>query len=370
MDGTPVRAAVLRSVGAPLEVDELLLDAPHAGEVLVRMLASGICHSDLHRASGDWGPIEPVVLGHEGAGVVEAVGEDVDPALAGRMVALSWRYPCRRCPACAAGQPFRCTRSTSDRDVMEDGTTRLRTRAGEPVLAYLSIGTFAEREVVPAAAAVPMPDGVPPEVAALIGCCVATGVCSVTNAAAMPEGAPAVVIGLGGVGLSALMAAARLRPAVLIAADPDVRRLRVAGELGATETVEIGSVDTAATRIRDLLGEDAAFLFEASGHPQGAELALAAAPRGATVVLIGMPPHGRHVSVEITPFVDQAQTLVGSNYGRSVPEVDFPRIARWYLEGGLPLDRLVEARVGLDDVNDGLDALRRGQGLRRVILFE
>jgi S-(hydroxymethyl)glutathione dehydrogenase/alcohol dehydrogenase len=333
------------------------------------MLASGICHSDLHRASGDWGPVEPVVLGHEGAGVVEAIGPGVDPALLGRTVALNWRYPCGHCAACADGETFRCTGSASDRNLQADGTTRLRTPAGEPILAYLSIGTFAEREVVPAAAAVPLPETVPPEVIALIGCCVATGVCSVTNAAAMPEGATAVVVGLGGVGMSALMGAARLAPTTLVAVDTDPRRLRVAGELGATELIEARSLDETVARVARAVGDDPAYLFEASGHPQGVEVVLAAAPRGATIVLIGMPPLGERASFEITPFVDRAQRIVGANYGRSVPDVDFPRIAGWYLDGSLPLDRLVEARVSLDDVNDGLDALRRGDGLRRVIVF-
>jgi S-(hydroxymethyl)glutathione dehydrogenase/alcohol dehydrogenase len=202
-----VRAAVLEACGQPPRIEELVLDAPAAGEVLVRLEASGVCHSDLHQADGDWGETGPMVLGHEGCGVVTVIGPGVDPALRGRRVVLNWFAPCLTCGSCQAGRQRECTGTTALSSRLPDGTSRLRRRDGTEVLPFLGLGTFAEAAVVPAVAAVPIDQDIDPAAAALIGCCVSTGVGAVLKTASVPAGASVVVYGLGGVGLSIVMGA-------------------------------------------------------------------------------------------------------------------------------------------------------------------
>jgi S-(hydroxymethyl)glutathione dehydrogenase/alcohol dehydrogenase len=365
-----MRAAVLPAPGRPLEILELSLDPPRGGEVEVRMLASGVCHSDVHRADGDWGPVPPTVLGHEGTGVVEAVGEDVEGLEPGRRVALSWFAACRRCAACGAGRPWECSGTTANDHVQLDGTTRLHAADGSDVLAYLSIGTFAEREVVPAAAAIPIPEEVPPEVAALIGCCVATGVGAVLNTARVHTGASVLVVGLGGVGLSAVMGAALAGASPIVAVDRNPEKLRLASLAGATECV-LGTEDMDETlrTIHASTGGGPSFAFETAGLASTAELCLRSLAVGGTAVLVGLPPFGARASIELFPFVDGSRRVVGSNYGWSVPERDFPLLAEHYLAGRLPLDLLVEERITLDDVQQAMDSLRRGEGMRRIVVF-
>ena len=197
-----IRAAVFRDPAVPVRTETLALAEPRAGEVRVRMTASGVCHSDLHVRDGDWPRPGPVAMGHEGAGVVEALGPGVTTLRIGQPVALSWLVPCGTCRACRAGLPWACPSSPSFGHRMADGTTVLEADGGEAVLSYCGIGTMAEATVVPVAAAIPLPLGIDPGVAALIGCCVSTGVGAVTKTAAVPAGASVAVIGLGGVGLS------------------------------------------------------------------------------------------------------------------------------------------------------------------------
>src|SRR5215210_3730275 len=238
--GEGMRAAVIERPGTPVRIEDLRVDDPREGEVRVRMLASGVCHSDLHVRDGDWERPGPIVLGHEGAGVVESVGPGVSSPRVGDLVALTWYAPCLRCAACQTGRQWGCSDSPSVRHRMADGTTRLHRDDGADVLAYLSIGTFAETQVVPATAAIPMPDGTPPEVAALIGCCVSTGVGAVTKTAGVEPGSSVVVFGLGGVGLSVVMGAVLAGAARIVAVDRDAAKLEVARDLGATHCVQAG----------------------------------------------------------------------------------------------------------------------------------
>jgi len=366
-----MRAAVLHAAGRPLEVLDLELDPPRQGEVEVRMLASGVCHSDVHRADGDWGPVRPTVLGHEGAGVIEAVGEGVEGLEPGQRVVLSWFPSCRRCSACKAGRTWECSGSSANDHLQPDGTTRLHTADGRDVLAYLSIGTFAEREVVSAAAAVPVPDAVPPELAALIGCCVATGVGAVRNTAQVPTGVSVAVIGLGGVGLSAVMGAALAGASPIVAVDRDPVKLQLASRAGATESVLATSDEEQTLRsILEATGGGPAFAFETAGLASTAELCLRSLPIGGPGGLVGLPPIGDRASLELFGFVDGSRRILGSNYGWSIPERDFPLLAGHYLAGRLPIDLLVEERIALEDLERAMDSLRRGEGARRVILFD
>lgn len=366
-----MRAAVLQEAGRPVRVEELVLDLPRNGEVLVRIAASGVCHSDLHVRDGDWPRPGPIVLGHEGAGFVEAVGSGVDPALVGRLVALTWYYPCLRCRNCQAGRQWICTDSGSLGHGMPDGTTRARRADGAEVRVYLGIGTMAERQVVPVEAVVPMPDRIAPEVAALIGCCVSTGVAAVTKTAAVPAGATVAVWGLGGVGLSVVMGAVLAGASRIVAVDRVPAKLERATELGATATVLAGEdADATVGRVRDEAGHGGPdFAFEAIGLPATVEQAIASLPLGGTAVLVGLTPFGVRGSFDAFSFVDGARKILGSNYGSAVAAVDFPRYAELHLAGRLPIDRLIDRRLDLAELEDAFDDMRRGRHVRQVVVF-
>jgi S-(hydroxymethyl)glutathione dehydrogenase/alcohol dehydrogenase len=241
------------------------------------------------------------------------------------------------------------------------------------VLAYLSIGTFAERQVVPASAVVPMPDGVPPEVAALIGCGVSTGVGAVIKTAEVPAGSTVAVIGLGGVGLSCVMGAVLAGARRIVAVDVSRPKLDLAGQLGATHPVQSdrANPDGTVDAIRAAAGDGGPdFVFEAIGTPATIGQAIAALPPGGTAVLVGLTRFGEQASFEAFPFVDGGRRILGSNYGSAVAAVDFPRYADAFLAGRLPIDRLIDRRLPLDDLEDAFDRLRAGQAARQVVLFD
>ena len=367
---TTTRAAVLRTAGKPATIEELAVAEPRAGEVRVRILASGVCHSDLHVRDGDWPRPTPIAMGHEGAGVVEAVGPGVRSLSIGQPVALSWLVPCGVCRACVAGRPWACPDSPSFRHRMPDGTTVLTDRDGSSVLSYCGIGTMAGATVVHEAAAIALPDGVDPAVGALIGCCVTTGVGAVLKTAEVPAGASVAVIGLGGVGLSCVMGAVLAGAARIVAIDRVAAKLDVARTLGATDAL-LATDDRAATvdALRDLTGGGPDFVFEAIGRQATVELAIEALPLGGTAVLVGMTPLETRASFAVYPFVDGSRRILGSNYGFADPAIDFPRYAALALEGRLPIERLVDRRLGLDELEDAFAAMRRGEHIRQVIVF-
>jgi S-(hydroxymethyl)glutathione dehydrogenase/alcohol dehydrogenase len=366
-----IRAVILEAPGSPTHVETLALRDPGPGEVRVRLAASGVCHSDLHVRDAEWERPGPIVLGHEGSGWVEAVGPGVERPRVGDFVALSWYYPCLSCRHCQGGRQWLCEGSGSLQHRLPDGSTALKRADGTDVSSYLAIGTFAEATVTAATAAIPLPHDVPAEVAALIGCCVSTGVGAVVKTAAVPTGASVCVIGLGGVGLSAVMGAALAGASPIVAVDRVASKLDTARSLGATHTVLAGD-DPAETReaIRAVTSGGPEFCVEAIGLRSTAELAIDVLPTGGTAVLAGMTPFGVRASFEVFPFVDGARRILGSNYGASVAAVDFPSYAQLYLGGRLPIDKLVSHRIGLDDVESAFEALRRGTALRQVITFD
>lgn len=371
---TTVRAAVLEAVGEPAVVTELELIEPREGEVRVRMLASGVCHSDLHVRDGEWDRPTPIVMGHEGAGVVEAVGPGVESPRVGELVALSWLVPCGVCRSCRRGHPWACPDSPSYRHALLDGTapfhrsTSAAAGAGSPVRAYCAIATMSSHAVVPAAAAIPIPPETDPAVAALIGCCVTTGVGAVLKTAAVEPGRTVAVIGLGGVGLSCVMGAAVAGASRIVAIDRVAAKLDVARAVGATDTI-LADADAAATSraLADLTDGGPDYVFEAIGRVDTAELAIAALPVGGTAVLVGMTPLGARAGFDVYPFVDGSRRILGSNYGFAEPAIDFPRYAQWALDGRLPIDRLIDRRIGLDDLEDAFGAMRAGAYTRQVI---
>ncbi len=368
-----IQAAVINAAGQRTSIETLRLDDPRPGEVLVRMTSAGVCHSDLHVRDGDWVRPGPIVMGHEGAGVIEAVGAGLDPSVVGRPAALSWYAPCLRCRNCQLGRQWLCTGSPSLRHAQADGTTRLSRADGSPVLAYLSIGTMSTAQVVPASAVIPMPDDVPPEVAALIGCGVSTGVGAVLKTAEVPFGSTVAVIGLGGVGLSCVMGAVLAGARRIVAVDVSRAKIDLAGQLGATHWIQSDPADPAATvaGIREAAGDGGPdYVFEAIGLPQTIAQSIAALPPGGTAVLVGLTKFGQVAAFEPFPFVDGGRRILGSNYGSAVAAVDFPRYAEAYLAGRLPIDRLIDRRLPLGELEDAFNRLRAGEAARQMVMFD
>jgi S-(hydroxymethyl)glutathione dehydrogenase/alcohol dehydrogenase len=370
-----IRGAVFRGPRLPLAPEELRLDPPGRGEVLVRMVASGVCGSDLHVVDGDWDRPAGLVLGHEGAGIVEALGPGVperpDGAAitrpgwrVGDLVVLAWTAPCGRCAPCGRGEAWLCVSPEGGGHRLDPASVRVRRADGGALGVYSGVGTHATAQVVAAAAAIPIDPATPHDVAALIGCAVTTGVGAVRSTARVSAGETAVVVGLGGVGLAALMAALDAG-ALVIGVDPEPAKRALALELGAADA--IAPEDLA--RLRDRPGGGPDQVLECVGLAATAEAAVELVRPGGTVTLVGMTPQGVRAGIDVYRFVEDGKRLLGSNYGSAVPARDFPAIAADVVAGRLPLGRLVTGHIGLDDLDDALDAMRRRDGARRVVLF-
>lgn len=363
------RAAVLFEVGQPLRIEELELVPPRPGEVLVRMQAAGICRSDWHVCTGDTPHPLPCALGHEGAGIVEAVGAGVTSLEPGMSVILSWAPMCGACFFCRKGKPALCETYTPTiwKGTMPDGRTRFRWK-GAPVYHYCGLGCFSDYVVVPAGACVPMAPPLPPAIAALIGCAAATGVGAVLNTARVAAGCSAAVFGAGGIGLSALMALGIAGADPIIAVDTEARRERDALALGASHFLAGGSRATAA--IRELTrGRGVDYAFDATGVPAVQEQCLEAVRPGGTAVLAGLAPVGSTTNLPGAVITRQEKTVTGSYYGSCVPERDFARIAGLYSDGGLDLDRLLTRTYPLREVNRAYADLASGLLARGAIVF-
>jgi S-(hydroxymethyl)glutathione dehydrogenase/alcohol dehydrogenase len=360
-------AAVLFEPRRPLSVEDLVIEPPRAGEVLVRVEAAGCCHSDAHYMAGDLTCPLPVVLGHEGAGVVEDIGEDVESVSIGDRVCFLWRPRCGVCRFCIVGRPQLCVKGRLQASTggLLDGTTRwsLGDRA---VHHFLGVSCFAERCVVSERSVVAIPVGVSAEVAAVAGCAVITGVGAVTRAISPVAGESLVVVGCGGVGLSAVMGASAsgLHPIIAVDRNPAARSL--AEELGATSTVGAGE-DTAAV-LRSLLPGGADWAVDAVGGPATLRLAFTCLRPGGTAVGVGLAPTGAVCDLPINELVQQEKRLVGSLYGSSNALVDLPRLFALHQAGVLPIDRLIRARHRLEDVNLAYESLRDGAVGRSVLL--
>lgn len=360
------RGLVFGGAGRPLQIENLVLDAPRRDEVLVRMVASGVCHSDLHVVDGEWERPSNVVLGHEGAAVVEALGPDVPEGLTeGDQVVLAWTAPCGRCAACARRQPWLCVRPRGSGHRLREEDVRLRRADGTPIGVYSGIGTFGERQVVAHAAAIPIDAATPPEIAALIGCAVTTGIGAVLNTAEVKPGESVVIIGSGGVGLSAVMGARFADAGMIIVIDANAQKLELARTAGATHAFTPAEADA----IGDLTDAGADHVIEAIGLTPTVEQAIELVRPGGIVTLVGMTAQGRRAGFDVYRFVEDGKQVRGSNYGSATPAVDFPRIAALYAEGRLPLDLLVTERIRLEGVETALEAMRQGDGARRVVVY-
>ncbi len=364
-----MRAVVFRDPQQPVEVADVDLDDPRAGEVRVRIAAAGVCHSDLHVRRGDWRVATPLVMGHEGSGTVIATGAGVTSVREGDRVILSWVPSCGRCRMCRAGHPARCELCADvllPRGVLYDGTTRLH-RGGERLHHYLSVSSFAEEAVVPESGAIPIRADAPLEVMALVGCAVATGVGAVRRTAAVPEGASVAVIGCGGVGLSVVQGARLARAARVIAIDLDPARGALAETLGATDAITAGDGDVA-EQVHELTSGGVDFAFDAIGKVETTEQAVRMLGLGGTAVVVGLPPAGARASFDPLALAEREQRIIGSNYGSTHPHEDFPELVSLYLAGELRLDELVSGRRPLEDAEDALHELAAGRALRTLLV--
>ncbi len=362
---TTVKAAVY-SGSERLDIREVDLREPGCGEVRVRIGASGVCGSDRHVLDGDWEMPTPTIMGHEGAGVVEAVGDGVTSLEVGDHVIMTWFYPCGTCSSCRQGRTWVCTGSRSEECLLPDGSTPTSID-DDTVFPYLAVGSMSERVVVAEQAAVRVPKEVPFDVAALIGCSIATGVGAVVNDARVQPGRSAVVIGAGGVGLSIIMGLALAGASPIIAADVTDEALELAKQFGATHTVRSGS--DLAERVREIVPDGADFAFEAIGRTETIALMPSTVQRGGTAVIVGLPPQDRPAPIDALALAEEGKALLGSNYGGTVPARDFPMLARLYLDGRLPVDRLITNRFALDDVNEAFDLMRAGARGRSVLVM-
>ena len=362
-----IRAAILWEQGQPLSVEPAELGAPGPGEVLVEIKAAGVCHSDLHPARGDWPMRGPVVLGHEGAGIVQEVGAGVTRLRPGDHVVLCWAPACGACPPCLAGHAVLCDRleKTNYRNRLPSGETRLRAR-DQDVASFLGTACFADHVVVAEAGAIAVPRDVAFDALATVGCAVVTGIGAVMKAARVLPGASVAVIGAGGVGLNVVQGAAIVGCERIIAVDRRPAPLALARAFGATDAIEAAA--SVPDAIRDLTrGRGADYVFDTVGTSATLGDAIASAGKGGTVVLTGLTGIETLASFPLFPFVMQEKRVIGSVYGSGNPAEDIPRLVSLYQAGRLKLHELVTRTYALDDVNQALEALANAEGARGVI---
>ena len=363
-----INAAILWEQGAPLSVEEAELEAPRAGEVLVELKAAGVCQSDLHPARGDWPARTPLVLGHEGAGVVREVGEGVTRVRAGDHVVFCWAPACGVCPPCLEGHPVLCDRleRTTFRNRLPAGGSRLRAR-NQDLAHFNGTACFADFALVAEEGAIPVAADVPFEVLATLGCAVVTGIGAVTNAARVERGARIAVIGAGGVGLNVVQGAVLAGCEKIIAVDTRPRPLNLARDFGATHTIE-ARAGNVAEEVRALTGgRGADYVFDTVGTPATISQALESARKGGAVVLTGLSRTDALASIPTFLFVMQEKRLIGSLYGSGRPLLDIPHLVTLYQAGELKLRELVTRTYHLDGINDALAALAAGEGARGII---
>ena len=365
------RAAVQREAGGELSVEQVLLEEPRHGELLVRVAAAGVCHSDLHLVDGHLGSERfPIVPGHEGAGIVEAVGPGVDAAVPGDAVAFCFVPACRACRPCRAGRFNLCEVAAEHAwtGTLLDGTARLKLTDGGALKHFNFISCFAERCVIPAASAVRLPGELPLWQAALLGCGVVTGVGAVRNAAGVAAGDGVCVIGCGGIGLQVVAAAAMVGADPIIAVERVASKLELARARGATHAVD-SSVEDPVTRVLELSAGGVDHAFEAIGRPDTIRQAWDVLRPGATAVVVGAVPRGVEVSLPGFDLLSE-KGLKGCYYGSGDASTELAELAQLVAEGRFPVANVVTHLADLSGIESALGRLRRGEGARTVVVLD
>ncbi|MGH3690691.1 MAG: alcohol dehydrogenase catalytic domain-containing protein [Microbacterium sp.] len=364
-----MKAVVFRDPQSPIEFVDVDLAPPRAGEVRVRIAAAGVCHSDLHVKRGEWDAAAPLVMGHEGSGVVTELGEGVTTLAVGDHVVLSWVPPCGECRYCRAGHEARCQKVATvvaPLGVLFDGTSRL-SRDGEQLHHYLGVSSFAEEVVVPASGAVKVRDDAPLDVVAVVGCAVATGVGAVLNTAAVEPGSTVVVIGCGGVGLNVVQGARLAGAERIVAIDVRPEKTQMALQFGATDRID-ASLGDAVAQLRDLIPGGVDYAFDAIGRTTTTEQSIQMLGLGGAAVIVGLPPTGARASFEPLVLAEADQRILGSNYGSVRPSIDVPALVDRYLDGQLKIDPLISGRRPLSEAAAALDDLEAGSVLRTLLI--
>lgn len=371
------RAALLTTMGAarpyarsrPLVVDEVTLDPPGPGEVLIAVRAAGLCHSDLSVIDGNRPRPLPMVLGHECAGVVEALGPGVADLRVGDHVVAAFVPSCRHCDPCTHGRPALCEpgAASNTAGTLLGGARRLH-RGEQALNHHLGVSAFADHAVLSHRSLVRVDPTLPFDQAALFGCAVTTGVGAVVNTVHMEPGASVAVVGLGGVGLAALLGARAAGAGVRVAVDLSHDKLTLARELGATHTCDAAD-PRAVEMVREVTGGGVEFAFEMAGSTRALEFAYRVTRRGGTTVTAGLAHPQSMLSIPHVSLVAEERTLKGSYLGSADPERDIPRFIEWFQAGRLPVDRLLSARLALEDINQAFDTLADGLAVRQVIVF-
>ena len=360
--GQQVRGVIARTTGAPVELVTVQVPDPGPGEVLVRVKACGVCHTDLHYREGAINDEFPFLLGHEASGTVEAVGPDVTTVAAGDFVVLAWRAPCGQCRSCLRGRPWYCfdSRNAAQKMTLEDGT---------PLSAAIGIGAFAEVCLVAAGQAVKVDPAARPEAAGLVGCGIMAGYGAVMNTAKVERGDTVAVFGCGGVGNAAVHAAALVGARKVIAVDIDARKLELARQFGATDTVD-SSQTNPVDAVRELTGGFGADVtVEAVGHPDVFKQAFHARDHAGTLVQVGVPNPQMRIDVRMLDFYGRGGSLRPAWYGDCLPTRDFPILIDLYLRGRYDLDRFVSETIALDQVEEAFAKMQRNEVLRSVVVF-
>jgi S-(hydroxymethyl)glutathione dehydrogenase/alcohol dehydrogenase len=360
-----MKAAVLREINKPLEIEDVQCGNPGPREVLVRTMAAGVCHSDLHFQNGSYPYPLPAVLGHESAGIVEAVGDMVTYVKPGDHVITCLSAFCGHCEHCLTGHMSLCQEPELQRPPTEP--SRLA-KGDENIAQFLNLSSFAEMMLVHEHAIAKVRDDMPWAQAALIGCGVTTGVGAVIHTAAVEPGSSVAIIGCGGVGLSAINGAAITGAARIIAVDMVPSKLDLARKFGATDVVNAGECDPVEA-VRELTGGGVHYSFEAIGLKPTTEQAFKMLARGGTATIIGMIPVGTMIDLHGPEFLMERK-IQGSNMGSNRFRVDMPRFVDFYLQGRLHLDDLISRKIKLEDVNEGMEALKTGEIARSVIMFD
>jgi S-(hydroxymethyl)mycothiol dehydrogenase len=361
--GQRVRGVIARSQGAPVELVTVQVPDPGPGEALVRVRACGVCHTDLHYREGAINDEFPFLLGHEASGTVGAVGPDVTNVAPGDFVVLAWRAPCGQCRSCLRGRPWYCfdSRNASQKMALEDGT---------PLSAAIGIGAFAEVCLVAAGQAVKVDPAARPEAAGLVGCGIMAGFGAIVNTAQVGRGDTVAVFGCGGVGNAAIHAAALTGARKVIAVDIDRRKLELARQFGATDTVDSSQVNPV-DAIRELTGGFGADVtVEAVGHPDVFKQAFHARDHAGTLVQVGVPNPQMRIDVRMLDFYGRGGALRPAWYGDCLPSRDFPILIDLYLRGRYDLDRFVSETIALDQVEEAFAKMQRNEVLRSVVVFQ
>jgi len=353
---------VCRSFGAPLTIEDVSIRPPGRHEVLVRLAACAICHSDVAYIDGDWGGELPAVYGHEAAGVVEQVGAGADGLAPGDRVVVTLIRSCGECARCRRGQPTLCEGRTG-------GETVLTSARGEPIHQAMNVGAFAELVNVDASQVVPVPRDLSLESASLLACGVLTGVGAVLNTAGVEAGSIVAVLGTGGVGLNCVQGAALAGADQIIAVDLVASKLEVARVFGATKLVDAATTDPEEAVREATAGRGADYVFVAAGVPALVESGARMLARGGAVVIVGIPASGTSIRLDPVAIADGSLRILGSKMGASRPHEDIPKLAELYRSGRLKLDELISERFELDRVNEAIDSARRGEQLRPVVVF-